>query len=108
MSIATGEVATGTAAAVYTSSGATAVTWASFTNFSGGAITLSLYVVPAADVAGGAQNEHLVLDTDSLSDTETFSLYAAGEKLLLDNGDAIFAIASSGSSINYVVSYTSI
>jgi len=107
MSIATGTVATGTAAAVYTSSGSTAVTWATFTNYSGGTDTLSVYVVPAADVAGGAQNEHLVLDSDPLNDTESFNLYAGGEKLLLDNGDAIFAI-SSVSGIAYVISYTSI
>jgi hypothetical protein len=105
MAISTAVVAQTTPTAIYTSSGATAITWASFTNYIGSAATLTLYVVPSL---GSATNQNMILDAESIVAGDTFGLYSAGEKLLLDNGDAIYAFSDTATAINAVISYASI
>jgi len=82
-----------------------AITWISFTNYTGGAVTLDIHIVPNG---GSADNTNLVLDGESVAANDTISLYTAGEKLLLEDGAEIHAVAGAATSINYVISYTSI
>jgi hypothetical protein len=105
MAITTAVVAQTTPTAIYTSSGATAITWASFTNYTGGAATLTLYVVPNL---GSATTQNMIVNAESIAATDTFGLYAAGEKLLLENGDAIYAFSDTATAVNAVISYASI
>lgn len=108
MAISTTTVAgttVGDVAAVYTSVGNSAVTWATFTNFSGSAATLTLYVVPNS---GSAANSNMILNAESIVAGDTFGLYSASEKLLLENGDAIYAFSDTATAINAVISYASI
>ena len=92
-------------AAVYSSTNNTAITWATFTNYSGGAATLTLYLVPNG---GSPTDENMILDAESITAGDTFGLYSAGEKILLENGDTIQAWSNTASAINAVFSYTSI
>lgn len=105
MAISTTTVAQTTPAAIYTSVNNTAITWATFTNFSGATAYLTLYLVPNG---GSAANSNMIADVIELSENETFNLYSAGEKLILGNGDAIHAFTDTATSVNAVVSYTSI
>lgn len=98
-------VAQTTPTAVYTSSGATAVTFASFTNYAASAATLTLHIVKSG---GSAADNNMLLDALSITAGDTHELYVAGEKLLLDNGDAIYASSDTATAINAIISYTSI
>lgn len=104
MPIALGNVTT-SAANVYVSNGNSAVTFMSLTNYSASNVTANLYVVPSGDTAG---NLNIILSELDITTKDTYQLYAASEKLLLNNGDAIVADASANNSISAVVSYTSI
>jgi hypothetical protein len=94
-----------TATTVYTSTNNSAVTFASFTNYTGTAATISVYVVPNGDTAG---NGNVVIDTLTVNGNDTHQLYLGGEKLLLENGDTLQATASAGTTFTAVVSYASI
>lgn len=104
MPITLGNVTT-TAANVYVSNGNTAITSLSLTNYSASNVTANLFVVPSGDTAG---NLNMVLAELDITTKDTYQFYAASEKLLLSNGDAIVANAASDNAINAVVSYTSI
>jgi hypothetical protein len=95
----------GDVAPVYTSSGSTAITWATFTNYSGGAATLTLHIVPNG---GSPTNENMILDAESVVAGDTFNLYSGGEKILLSTGDTLQAWSNTATAINTVISYTSI
>jgi len=94
-----------TATTVYTSSGDSAVTYISLTNYTGSAVSVDLHVVPDGDSVG---NVNLVAKTLVIDATDTFYLYSSGEKLLMGNADTIVATANTAASINAVVSYTGI
>ena len=94
-----------TATTVYTSSGNSAVTFASFTNYSGSSATITIHVVPSGDTAGDG---NIVIKDLSINAADTHQLYAGGEKLLLENGDTVQATASATSTFTAVVSYTAI
>jgi len=94
-----------TATTVYTSSGNSAITFASFTNYSGSSATLTIHLVPSGDSAG---NDNIVIKDYSINAADTHQLYAGGEKLLLENGDTLVATGSAATTFNAVVSYTSI
>jgi len=104
MPIALGNV-TSTAANIYVSNGNTAITFLSLTNYSAANVTANLWVVPSGDTAS---NLNVSLSELDITTKDTYQYYAASEKLLLSNGDAIVANASSDDSINSIVSYTSI
>ena len=93
------------ATTVYTSSGNSAITFASFANYSGSTATISIHVVPSGD---SADNTNIVIKDLSVNAADTHQLYASGEKLLLENGDTLQATASATSTFTAVVSYTSI
>ena len=104
MPITTANVTT-TTSAVYTSSGNTAVTFLSLCNYSAGNVTANVHVVPNGDIAG---NLNLILASIELTTLDTYQLYAAGEKLLLNNGDTIQVDASGNSAVTSVTSYSSV
>jgi hypothetical protein len=104
MTIAIANV-TSTAANVYVSNGNTAITWLSITNYSSGNVTANVFVVPSGDTAG---NLNMVLTNIEIAANDTYQLYAAGEKILLSNGDSVQANANANSSVNTVTSYTTV
>jgi hypothetical protein len=104
MSISTTQVGN-TATTVYTSSGNTAVTYMTFTNYTGSAVALDINIVPSGDSVG---NVNLVADSLEIAANDTYQLYAGSEKLLFENSDFVSATANTASAINCVVSYTSI
>lgn len=104
MPISLGNVTT-SAANVYVSDGNSAVTFLSLTNYSASNVTANLYVVPSGNVAG---NLNLAVSELDITTKDTYQFYAASEKLLLSNGDAIAVDASADNAITAVVSYTSI
>lgn len=104
MPITTANVTT-SAANVYVSNGNSAVTFLSLTNYSASNVAANVYVVPSGDTAA---NVNIILSELDITSKDTFQLYAASEKLLLSNGDAIVVNADTNDSIAAVVSYTSI
>jgi hypothetical protein len=103
MPIATGNV-TSTAAAVYTSSGNTAVTFLSICNYSAGNVIANVFVVPNAASAG---NLTAVLTEIEIASKDTYQLYAGNEKLVLGNGDSVQANANVDNAVTTVTSYYS-
>jgi hypothetical protein len=103
MPIATGNVTT-TAAAVYTSSGNTAVTFLSICNYSAGNITANVYAVPNG---GSPGNLNAVLSAIEIASKDTYQLYAGNEKLVLGNGDSLQANANVDNAVTTVTSYYS-
>ena len=104
MSINTSNVST-TVASVYTSSGNTAITFLSLCNYSVGNVTANVHVVPSG---GSAKSINKVLASIEIQTLDTYQLYAAGEKLLLNNGDSVQVSASGNSAVSAVTSYTTI
>ena len=93
------------ATTVYTSTGNSAVTFASFCNISGSSDTLDVYVVPDTDTA---DDTNIVIKQLSVNTADTHQLYLGGEKLLLEDGDTLQATAGTAGAFTAVVSYTSI
>ena len=90
---------------IFTSSGNTAITYLSFTNYSGADAEITVYVVPSGDIAG---NTNVILANLAITSEDTYQLYAGAEKLLLENGDYVVAQGNAASGINAVVSYTTV
>jgi len=102
--MAINNVAIGTSAtALYTSTGQSATTCLFACNTSGGAVTLSLYIVPNGDTPG---NGNIVLDELSIPAGDTYMMNA--EKIVLENGDSIQGVAGTGSALVSTISYVSI
>ena len=93
------------ASAVYTSTGNTAITFASLCNYSTGNITANVYVVPSGNAVG---NLNVIIKNLEITPGDTYQLYAGGEKLLLSNGDTLQANANVNNSVTTVVSFTTI
>ena len=104
MTIATTTV-TNSATTVYTSVGSTVITYLTLTNETAGAIAVDIHVVPSGDAVG---NQNLVAKSLDIAATDTYQLYAGGEKLLLSNSDVISVTANTATGIYAVASYTSI
>lgn len=104
MAVTTVDITT-SAGNVYVSNGNSAVTWCSFANYDGSNVTITVNVVPNGDIAS---NTNSVLNTLEITAGDTYQMYAAGEKLLLEDGDRIVALANANSRVSAVVSYTSI
>jgi len=95
---------------VYTSGGNTAITWLTMTNYGNADVSANVYVVPSGSSPGNVNIIVASLDILSAANTtggDTYQLYVGGEKLLLNNGDSIFA-NSSANTLNAVTSYTTI
>ena len=104
MTIAVGNVLT-TATTVYTSSGNSAITWCSLTNYSVTDALVSVYVVPNGGTAG---NTNVTVSNLTITANDTYQLYVGGEKLLLGTGDFISVIANATNRITTVTSYTAV
>ena len=104
MTIATSNVST-TTSSVYTSSGNTAITWLSLTNYGVSNVTANVHVVPSGETANSVNT---ILASIQITTLDTYQLYAGAEKLLLSNGDTIQINASANSAIGAVTSYTTI
>ena len=102
MSISTA-TATSAGNIVYTSSGNTAITWLSLNNWGPSNVTANLFVVPNTGSAGTPNQVYYSLP---LASGDTYQIYAANEKLLLDDGD--FVQVNCTGNIAVVTSYTSI
>ena len=96
---------TNSATTVYTSTNNTAITYMQLTNYSAGALTVDIHVIPSGD---SLANQNLIAKTLSIAATDSYQLYTGGEKLLLANGDVVQVTASAATGINSVVSFTSI
>jgi hypothetical protein len=104
MTIAVGNVTT-IAAAVYTSSGNSAITFLSLCNYSAGNITANVHVVPSSNTA---TNNNIVISSIEIAPDDTYQLYVGGEKLILSNGDTVQVNASADNALTAVTSFTSI
>jgi hypothetical protein len=89
---------------VYTSGGNTAITWLSLNNWGPANVTANMFVVPSGDTA---TTSNQVLYTLPLASGDTYQIYAAGEKLLLGNGDFVKVITTANT-VTAVTSFTSI
>lgn len=101
----TSALLTTSVANVYASSGNTAITWLSINNYSAGNVTANVYVVPSG---GSANTQNQILTNLLITAGDTYQLYSAGEKLLLENNTSIKALANTNTALNIVVSYTTI
>jgi len=104
MAVTTANVTT-TDTTVYTSSGNSAVTFATLTNYSASSVTVDVHVVPDGGAAG---NLNLIIANLSITAEDTHQLYASGEKLLLEDGDTIVVSCSADNAVASVTSYTAI
>lgn len=102
MSITTA-TATSAGNIVYTSTGNTAITWLSLNNWGPSNVTANLFVVPSSGTAGTPNQVYYSLP---LASGDTYQIYAANEKLLLDNGDFIQVQCTGNLAV--VTSYTSV
>ena len=88
---------------LYTSTGQSATTCLFACNITGAPVTFSLYLVPSGDTPG---NGNIVLQDLSIPGGDTYMMNT--EKLVLENGDTIQAVAGSSSAITASLSYVSV
>jgi len=92
---------------VFTASGETAITFASFANLNAAAAkTVSVYLVPTSGTAIG--DSYAISKDHSVDGGDTWQIYGAGEKLLLPTGYTLKAIAESGATFTGIISSTTI
>lgn len=89
---------------VYTSGGNTAITWMSLNNWGPGNVTANVFVVPNGN---SFDSSNQILYALPIASGDTYQLYAAGEKLLLSNGDFVHVDATANT-VTVVTSYTTI
>jgi hypothetical protein len=90
---------------VYVSAGNTAITFLSLCNHSAANVVANVYVVPSGS---SASNSNLVLAEIEIATKDTYQFYVGGEKLLLNNNDAVAANCDSAGNITTVTSFTQI
>lgn len=88
---------------VYSSSGNTVITWLSICNTTAANITANVHVLPNS---GSANAQNTIASNVLITAGDTYQIYAGNEKLILDNGAAVYAIANANS-LSAVTSYTS-
>jgi len=88
---------------VLTSIGNTAITWCSINNYSGSNATANVHLVPYSEDAN-AQNQ--ILTNLEIVSGDTYQIYAAGEKILLSNGDMLQIVSNASGCLSAVASYT--
>jgi len=93
------------ATTVYTSTNNTAVTFQSYTNYSGSAVKIDINLVPSG---GSVADTNLIVNELAIAAKDTYQIYSGGEKLLLENGDFLVATANAASAITVVTSFTTI
>lgn len=91
------------ATSVYSSTGNSATTTVHFCNYSATAVTANVWVVQSGFTAN---NINMIYSNISITGTNTVVIDT--EKLILGNGDAIYANASANLSVGATVSYIGI
>jgi hypothetical protein len=86
--------------AIYTSTGQTVVTLMYFCNTNASNHTMSLYLVPNGNSPG---DNNIIYKNYNISTSDT--LVVDKEKIILSNGDAIYASANANSVITSTVGY---
>lgn len=99
----TNTILTTTPTAIYTSSNQSVVQLLYFCNTSGATKTVNLYIVPSG---GSAGNSTIVYNQYPITSTDT--LVVSTEKIILSNGDALYANANANVSITTTVGYISL
>lgn len=94
---------TASAAAVFTSSGNSAITTMYLCNYSGTDRTVTIYLVPSAGTAG---NTNIIYKDVTIVAGDTYIIDT--ERLVLANGDMVQALASATSSVTMTVSYVGV
>jgi len=97
---------TTTAQAIYTSSGQTVVTLLYFCNISGSTKLANLYIVPSSQSSVGAQTYNQIYANYAITTSDT--LVVNSEKIILNNGDAIYANSNASPSLTATVGYISL
>lgn len=88
---------------IYTSTGETCVVSAFFCNYSAAPVTISVYAVPDGGVA---DNTTIILKDLDINATDTYILNT--ERMILDDGDRLVAVANEDSRVTATVSSTSV
>ena len=101
MAISTSNIAAG-ANTIYTSSGDSALTFMSFCNHSGAAVSIDVNIVPNGDIASV---NNLFASGLEIDPGDTFILYEGGEKILLSNGDTVVVTPTTANAISAITSY---
>ena len=94
---------TTSAASIYTSSGQSAVTTMYLCNFSGSDATATVYLVANGSSAG---NNNIIYKTIPIAAGDTYIIDT--ERLVLDTGDSVQALASANTSISMTVSHVGV
>ena len=94
------------ATAIYTSSGQTVVTLLYFCNVSGSTKLANLYIVPASQSSDGAQTYNQIYANYAITTSDT--LVVSSEKIILNNGDALYANSNASPSLTATVGYISL
>ena len=89
---------------VYTSGSNTAITWLSLNNWGPSNVTANMFVVPSGNTA---TTSNQILYSLPLASGDTYQIYAAGEKLLLNTGDFV-QVQATANTVTAVTSFTSI
>lgn len=89
----------GTAVSIYTSAGNSAITTIHLCNYTASAVQANVYAVPS----GGTANANTVIYSN-VQITAYNSLIIYQEKIILADGDAIFANVSASNSVTATVS----
>lgn len=89
---------------IYVSNGNTVISTMYFTNTSGAAVNLNVFLLPTGNVTANVLNQ--VYSQVLIAANDTFVV--DWEKLVLNNGDQIRANASANSALNATISYTGI
>lgn len=94
---------TGSATAVYTSSGQSAVTTMYLCNYSGSDTTVTVYLVATG---GTASNSNIIYKTVPIAAGDTYIIDT--ERLVLGDGDMVQALAAATSSVTMTISYVGV
>jgi len=104
MSIVTSAVPIDTTAAnIYASATNSVITWLSLTNTTGSNVLANVHVVPAG---GSPSADNIILANIQITEGDTYQIYQANEKLVLDTGDTVRA--NTNGNVAAVVSYTAV
>jgi len=97
---------TTTAQAIYTSSGQTVVTLLYFCNITNSTKLANLYIVPSSQSSVGAQTYNQIYANYAITTSDT--LVVSSEKIILNNGDALYANSNASPSLTATVGYISL
>ena len=106
MAIINANLGTGAATAIYTSSGQTVVTLLYFCNVTNATKLANLYVVPSSQSAVGAQTYNQIYANYAITTSDT--LVVSTEKIIMNNGDALYANSNASPSLTATIGYISL